>query len=311
MTDDQILISVVIPNYNQSHLLSRAIESVLANTVQPVDIVVVDDGSTDGGCEAVCARNSMVRCIRQSNQGLTAARNNGAPHATGNWLLFLDADDWLLPNAIEELGRAARQSSDLGFVIGRSERRSAVPSEEPRQSPPINVTGNVYHDILVPGAYWHPAQLLLNAQIFQECGGFKLRHGSEDTELLLRLAIRHPFQSVPAVVAIYWQHSMSISKNSWKQYRATVTCFETHMSDPEFDARNRKVVLFARACRLDFYARGILLSGLADIRMGNGAGQLIRALGFVSVRRPAVLLWFMRLLIVRLFRGASQPAPNV
>src|SRR3712207_4601210 len=94
------LVSIVIPCYNQAHFLGEAIESVLAQTYPHFEVVVVDDGSTDN-TEAVAARYPGVRCIRQENQGLAAARNTGIRRSNGSYLVFLDADDRLLPNALE------------------------------------------------------------------------------------------------------------------------------------------------------------------------------------------------------------------
>src|SRR5919107_192619 len=94
------LVSVVIPCYNQAHFLSEAIESVLAQTYPYFEIIVVDDGSTDNTSE-VAGRYSGVRCIRQDNQGLSGARNSGLRHSKGEYLVFLDADDRLLPQALE------------------------------------------------------------------------------------------------------------------------------------------------------------------------------------------------------------------
>ena len=89
------LVSVVIPCYNQAHFLGEAIESVLAQTYPHLEIVVVDDGSTDNTGE-VAARYPGVRYVRQENQGLAAARNTGLRHSSGDYLVFLDADDRLL-----------------------------------------------------------------------------------------------------------------------------------------------------------------------------------------------------------------------
>ena len=97
---DAELVSVVIPCYNQARFLSEAIESVLAQSYKDFEIVVIDDGSTDDTSK-VAARYPAVRCIRQDNQGLAAARNTGLRRSRGSYLVFLDADDRLLPEALE------------------------------------------------------------------------------------------------------------------------------------------------------------------------------------------------------------------
>src|SRR5262249_33255039 len=94
------LVSVVIPCYNQARFLGQAIESVKAQTHPFVEIVVVDDGSTDDTV-AVASRYRSVRCVTQHNQGQGAARNKGLTYVSGGYVVFLDSDDRLLPPALE------------------------------------------------------------------------------------------------------------------------------------------------------------------------------------------------------------------
>src|SRR5215217_7762241 len=93
------LVTVVIPCYNQAHFLKEAIESVLKQSYAHYEIVVVDDGSTDETSE-VASSYEGVRLIRQENRGLAEARNTGIKHSEGDFLVFLDADDRLLPEAL-------------------------------------------------------------------------------------------------------------------------------------------------------------------------------------------------------------------
>ena len=94
------LVSVVIPCYNQAHFLSEAIESVLSQTCESFEIIVVDDGSTDNTSE-LASRYQKVRLLRQENRGVSAARNAGLAESEGEYVVFLDADDRLLPEALE------------------------------------------------------------------------------------------------------------------------------------------------------------------------------------------------------------------
>src|SRR5918995_6791294 len=112
------LVTVVIPCYNQAHFLGEAIESVLSQSYKRFEIVVVDDGSTDDTSE-VATRYPRVRCIRQENRGLAGARNTGIRHCQGEYVVFLDADDRLLPEALEAGVREPGAHPEGAFVSGR------------------------------------------------------------------------------------------------------------------------------------------------------------------------------------------------
>src|SRR3954468_20412746 len=94
-------VSVIIPVYNGSNEIRRSVESVLAQSRRPAEIIIVDDGSTDGTAELVQGYGPAVRLVRQVNAGAAAARNCGARHASGDWLAFLDHDDEWLPNKLD------------------------------------------------------------------------------------------------------------------------------------------------------------------------------------------------------------------
>lgn len=97
-----LLVSVIIPAFNQEALLPQCLRSVLSQPLQPLEVLVVDDGSTDGTAhvaEAFARQDARVRLVRQANQGAGAARNLGLRRATGQYVHFLDADDWLVPDA--------------------------------------------------------------------------------------------------------------------------------------------------------------------------------------------------------------------
>ena len=113
-------ISVVIPTYNRARLLGEAIESALAQTRPPDEIVVVDDGSTDATPEVLARFASRVRAVRQDNAGEAAARNRGVAEARGEWIAFLDSDDLWEPDALERLEAASHTHPDAGLIAMRA-----------------------------------------------------------------------------------------------------------------------------------------------------------------------------------------------
>ena len=110
-------ISVVIPVYNVKPYLERCVKSVLSQTYRYLEIIIVDDGSTDGSgelCDQIAVKDERIVVIHQENQGLSGARNTGILHSTGEYIMFLDSDDaWLLDDGLEQLMQANHSSLDL------------------------------------------------------------------------------------------------------------------------------------------------------------------------------------------------------
>lgn len=109
--------SVVIPLFNKKSTVARAIRSALQQTLPPVDVFVIDDGSTDGSCEFVEEFGSAVRLVRQANAGPSAARNHGARLCAGDVLIFLDADDELAPGCLAEHAACFSATPDIELSL--------------------------------------------------------------------------------------------------------------------------------------------------------------------------------------------------
>lgn len=130
------LVSVGISCYNHEHYINEAIRSVLAQTYPSFEIIVVDDGSTDKSCDVVRSF-SEVKCVRQRNAGTPAAtRNRGLQESRGDYVVFLDGDDRLLPDALEIGRRHLREHPDCAFAcrsLPGNERRTKSASRSNRR----------------------------------------------------------------------------------------------------------------------------------------------------------------------------------
>ena len=115
---DQPLFSVIIPVYNGAATVGRAVESVLGQSWARREVIVVDDGSSDETPQVVKRFGDAVRYLRQDNAGVSAARNAGAQQANGEWLAFLDADDWYYPDRLRLHAEWIVRDASLDFLTG-------------------------------------------------------------------------------------------------------------------------------------------------------------------------------------------------
>jgi len=206
-------VSVIIPCFKQGHFLPIAIESALGQTHSNVEVVVVDDGSPDDPA-SICQRyGSAVRCIRKANAGLSAARNTGILAATGEWLIFLDADDYLPTDALEQhLATAAAHPFADVFYGTYHYVDEAGKSFGPRFDPVLPI--EPFHSLLM-GTYFPPHAVMTRRRSLGNSGVFDVTLRSlEDWDMWIRLAAAGSrFVRTPALNVPYRQHSASMSKD--------------------------------------------------------------------------------------------------
>jgi glycosyltransferase involved in cell wall biosynthesis len=215
------MVSVVIPCYNQARFLSEAIESVLAQTFGRTEVVVVDDGSTDNTVD-VARGYCGVRCVSQPNQGQGAARNEGLKHTSGKYVVFLDADDRLLPHAFEVGLRCFDAHPEVAFVAGRCVRID-VDGVQRHTCHPQLVERNHYIGLLRDNYIWMPGTVMFRTAVVRNVGGFKTTvSGAEDYDLYLRIAKHHAIWCHDQVIAEYRRHEASTSRVPMRMMRSAL-----------------------------------------------------------------------------------------
>lgn len=226
---DAPLVSVVIPAYNASRFLRETLDSVLAQTHDPVEILLVDDGSTDATPEIAKEYEGSVRYIRQDNKGVSAARNRGLAEAGGAYICFLDADDWIYPDnlrlKVEALEDDPAPALALGWVEVTDEKL------EPTGSVLKGSTGQVLSDLLrlIPPAIPCPSNALIRTRIVDELGGFdEGLSTSADYDLWLRIASRHSVVRVDQVLVKYRRHESAMFRNIEAQIHDMQRIFAKH-----------------------------------------------------------------------------------
>ena len=200
-------VAIVIPCYQHARFLRGAIESALEQTMPAAEIIVVDDGSTDRP-DVVAARYPTVKLIRQANRGLAAARNSGLRAATSDKLVFLDADDRLLSNAIDAGLQCFATQPDAAFVYGRyREVRRFRQAERFREAASRC-------DLVRCNSVGMIGTVVFDREKLLDSGGFEESLGMcEDWDLYLRLTRKHPFAVHPGVVAEYRRHGGNMSND--------------------------------------------------------------------------------------------------
>jgi glycosyltransferase involved in cell wall biosynthesis len=215
------LVSVVVPCYNQARFLGEAIESVLAQSHPLFEVVVVDDGSTDDTSE-VAARYPGVRLVRQENRGLSGARNAGLARSRGEYVVFLDADDRLLPGALEAGVERLEARPACAFVSGHY-RFIAVDGSFLRQEPERIVGKDRYAALLQLNYIGPPAVVMYRRAVFESVGAFDSSvNPAADYDLYLRIARRFAVSSHEKVVAEYRQHGTNMTRSPAPMLSATI-----------------------------------------------------------------------------------------
>lgn len=211
----QPLVSVIIPNYNYARFLPQAVDSVLQQTYSRVEVIVVDDGSRDDSESVSAAYGDRIRWFRQENRGVSAARNRGASAAGGEYLAFLDADDYWLPTKLERQLELYRRDTELGLThcgveeFDNQGRLSARRLE--------GMEGWVARELLLferAVILGGGSGLMMPRALFEEVGGFDERLStSADWELFYRLASRRRVGFVAEPLVRYRIHGANMHGN--------------------------------------------------------------------------------------------------
>jgi len=218
----QQLITVIMPCYNAALYVQEAITSVLQQTHQSTEIIVIDDGSNDGSPDIV---NSLAHAYpdritlkQQHHQGPYPARNLGLRHAHGDFVAFLDADDWWREDCLEKLLTALQKDkADLAYC-GWQNVGEYTPNTEPYIPPAYEKQDPV--TAFLRGCPWPIHAALVRRSVLREVKGFSERsYSSMDYDIWLRiLGHTRNITRVPEVLAFYrWHGSGQISATKWRQ----------------------------------------------------------------------------------------------
>lgn len=270
-------VAVIIPCYNHAHYLGDAVASVQAQTYPHYEIIVVDDGSTDNTAE-IAAQFPGVTYVWQQNQGLSAARNAGLHQSAGEYLVFLDADDRLLPRALEVGVLCMSTYPDCAFVSGHYRYINGDGSLLVEHAQ--NRVSHDHYLALLRGNYigMH-ATVMYRREIFDRVGAYDTSlRACEDYDLYLRIARDSPIFCHDEVIAEYRQHGANMSGEPRLMLRHVLAVL-----------RRQQLAIQGNAARLRAYQHGVRAWQAYYGRHFFAQAAALRAQG--EQRRAAGVLW--------------------
>ena len=265
------VVSIVIPAFNHAHFLGEALASAVGQTHPGIEVVVVDDGSTDNTAEVV-RRYPEVRYIRQENRGLAEARNTGIQRSNGEFILFLDADDRLVPEAAAIGVAHLRERPECAFVSG-GHRGIGIDGHDLSEGARPTVTRDHYLALLSGNYIWCPATVLYRRAALATASGFDpdpLLRACEDYDLYLRLARVYPVGAHDSLVVEYRKHGANMSDDPRRMLSAALEALRRQAPFTRNDPRRRAAIASGRA-----FWRGLY-------------GQSLAALARQQLRRPGL-----------------------
>jgi glycosyltransferase involved in cell wall biosynthesis len=216
-------VSIVIPSYNSEKFIATTLDSVLGQTFKDIEVIVVDDGSTDTSPEIVRTYGAPIRLVPQKNSGVSAARNRGISEAKGKFIGFIDSDDyWFREKLASQIG-VFRTHPEVGVVYSsfhrwESDDQDCFPQPESfhfegaLDEIDLEYSGWVYHLFLLD-CWMLTSTSIFRKEVFEKCGNFdsSLPCG-EDWDLWLRIAREYPMIKLKTATTLYRQHKQQTTQ---------------------------------------------------------------------------------------------------
>lgn len=249
-------ISVIIPTYNRANHLQQALHSVIRQTAQPDEIIIVDDGSNDNTKTIVNDFPSNVKYLYQNNNGVSSARNSGIKQATGDFIAFLDSDDQWLPEKLEKQIAALHKNPDI--YICHTEEIWIRNGIRVNQMKKHAKKGGWIFDHCLPLCVISPSSVIINRSVFEQVGLFdETLPACEDYDLWLRICANHQvlFLNEPLIMK-FGGHEDQLSQKYWGMDRFRIKALDKILNQDDLSPENRKL-----ACDMILKKAKIFLNG--------------------------------------------------
>ena len=301
------LVSVVIPTYNGAAFLRETIESALAQNYPAVEVVVVNDGSTDSTAELIAGFGDRIKAVTQKNAGTSVARNTGIRESTGEYIAFLDHDDLWAPDKLSRQMPELIADPRLGMVYGGirffNHYTCKVTSEHP------GMPGLDAHDLLGRTVISLQCSVIPRS-VFDRVGVFDTElKGTDDWEICIRIANAYPILGLPDILVDIRGHADQQGIRTEQMYRNSLRVLSKHGEMHPNCAKCRAALKRARdLIEADYYQRQLTAakSALADRKLGAGAALL-----FDAVKHdPGAVARIPKRVMERLSRRTAKAGEN-
>ncbi|MCP4481627.1 MAG: glycosyltransferase [bacterium] len=248
------LISIIIPTYNRALLLKEAIDSVLSQTFQNFELIIIDDGSTDN-TKNICKEHQSIRYIYQNNQGVSAARNKGIALASAKFIAFLDSDDLWLPMKLEK--QLKFFSNNPQTLITQTNEKwlrdgKIISQKKHHQKKSENIFERSLASCLIS-----PSTIMVRKKIFEEVGLFDERlPACEDYDLWLRITYKY---SVPLI-----KDELTIKRAGHLNQLSETPCLDKYriesikklLNNPDLTTEQKEIAKQVLAKKYQIYEQG-------------------------------------------------------
>lgn len=233
-------ISLIIPSFNRSSLLKRALLSVFEQTLLPDEIIVVDDGSTDNTANMLRDYFPQVTYLYQENSGVSSARNLGIKHSTGDWIALLDSDDTWIKNKLEQQVTKLKQAHEIKIchteeIWIRNDIRVNAMNKHKK-------SGGWIFEQCLPLCAMSPSSIMIHRSIFDELGFFdESLPACEDYDLWLRISNCYPVLFIEQpLINKYGGHEDQLSHQHWGMDRFRIKALNKLLKHAELNEINRQ-----------------------------------------------------------------------
>ena len=250
-------VSIIIPTYNRKLFLTHAINSVLNQTYQNLELIIIDDGSSDKSVEYIKKKYPSIKIYKQSNKGVSSARNKGIKISSNNWIAFLDSDDRWHPKKLEK---------QINYLIGNPKYKICHTDEiwirkgvRINQHKKHKKYGGLIFDKCLDLCRISPSSVIIHKDVFNKVGLFNEKLPvCEDYDLWLRITEKFPVLYLDEKLTIkYGGHLNQLSKKYWGMDRFRIIALENIIKKNFLTKKNKLIVKKILKKKINIYLQGL------------------------------------------------------